>query len=280
MKTKVTIICENSTHLPFKLIGEYGLSMLIESETTTLFDTGHGLGLINNLQVLGKDISSIDNIVISHSHYDHTGGLMALLENYNGNIPVYVNPDSFIEKVALMETPDGQMEMPIGWPFKRHEYEEKGAEFRNIQGHTGISEKLHSFSNIKRDPDWKTWDDRLKRKDENGIIDDPFDDDLTLLVETDSGPIILLGCAHAGIVEILDYISEETGYKEFHAVIGGTHLMNAPEDYVKEAVSTLDKYKVQVIGTSHCTGFNIACRFASIFKERFVNAHTGISFEF
>ena len=101
MRTKITILCENSVYMPLRLIGEHGLSILIESGDITLFDTGQGIGIINNLRVLGKDVSSIDRIILSHGHYDHTGGLFNILENYPGNMPVYVNPDAFKEKISI-----------------------------------------------------------------------------------------------------------------------------------------------------------------------------------
>jgi 7,8-dihydropterin-6-yl-methyl-4-(beta-D-ribofuranosyl)aminobenzene 5'-phosphate synthase len=92
--------------------------------------------------------------------------------------------------------------------------------------------------------------------------------------------VVLLGCAHAGIVEILNDISRITGHLEFHAVIGGTHLGSAADDYVARAIETLRHYRVKKIAVSHCTGFRVAARFAAEFRKEFEPATVGAVFEF
>ena len=204
---------------------------------------------------------------------------MNILQNYPKRLPVYLNPEAFKRKIAVFDGPDGRVEVEIGMPFEKHEYEKEGCIFNPVGGFSRITGRIYAISNIKREPGWKSWDERLKQKNGADIIDDPFDDDLSLLVETDLGPVVLLGCAHAGVVEILDNIKEETGLNEFYAVIGGTHLGSASSDYINEAVNSLREYKVRIIGTSHCTGFNVSCHLASIFKDIFVNASVGSVFE-
>ena len=109
---------------------------------------------------------------------------------------------------------------------------------------------------------------------------DPFRDDLSLLIETGDGPVVLFGCAHTGIVEILEYISSGTGHRDFYAVIGGTHLNAAPDHYIQETIETLRERNVRIIGVSHCTGFGPACRIAAAFPDRFRQAATGSEFVF
>ncbi len=281
MKTNITIICDNNIYNGAGFIAEHGLSILIESgDGTSLYDTGQGQGIINNLKVLEKNIQGIDRIIISHGHFDHVTGLMSILERHNNEMPVYLNPDSLIEKYAYSEIQGIPNIYSIGWPHTQKEYESKGAVFKPVKGMTKITDNIYSFSNIKHEPGWKSWDTRLKRKENDTIADDPFTDDLSLLLDTKSGPVVLLGCAHAGIIDILNEMSRETGYKKFHAVIGGTHLGSAPEDYIKQTVSTLENFKVEVIGTSHCTGFRVASALAVIFKDKFINASVGTVFEF
>jgi len=280
MKTKITVLCENSVIVPLPFIGEHGFSCLIESEDATLFDTGQGLGIINNLGKMGKNIDAIKRIILSHGHFDHTGGLLPVLQNKKEKIPVYLHPDAFNNKRAVIPLPQNTIEIPIGMKATKEEYEQAGADFNFINGFVKITDSISALSDVKRPPDWKTWDTRLKQKINDVISDDPFTDDLSLLISTESGPVVLLGCAHAGIVEILKDLSEKTGYNEFHAVIGGTHLESAPEDYVALAIETLKKYGVKKIAVSHCTGLRMAGRFASEFKNEFANASVGSAFEF
>ena len=277
MIKKVTVICENSVYVPFPLIGEHGLSFLLEGEDTTLFDTGQGLGVIHNLKTLGKDIPAIERVILSHGHYDHTGGLLQVLKEHGGDLPVYVNGAAFIEKVAQL--PSGGTH-PIGMTQSRDVYEENGAKFYEAEGKCRIVNSITSFSNIKHEAGWTSWDRMLKIKTDSGVESDPFTDDLSLLLDTPSGPVVLLGCAHSGMVEILDQIADSSGIKKFHAVIGGTHLNSASEEYVLKAIDSVKKYDVQIIAVSHCTGFQVAARFASEFGERFQNASVGKVFEF
>jgi len=277
MIKKITVICENSVYVPFPLIGEHGLSFLLDGEDSTLFDTGQGLGIIHNLKTLGKDIQSIKRVILSHGHYDHTGGLLQVLREHVGELPVFVNGAAFIDKVAQL--PSGGAHS-IGMTESREVYEENGARFHEVEGECRIINSITSFSNIKHASGWTSWDRMLKIKTDSGVESDPFTDDLSLLVETPSGPVVLLGCAHSGMVEILDQIADSSGIKKFHAVIGGTHLNSASEEYVLKAIDSVKKYDVQIIAVSHCTGFKVAARFASEFGERFQNASVGKVFEF
>ena len=280
MKTKITVLCENSVLVPFPLIAEHGLAVLIEQEDTTLLDTGQGFGLINNMKALGKDPRAIKRLIISHGHFDHTGGIMPLLKERESGIPIYAHPDAFANKVAHIPTGVDPIEVPIGMRSSREDMEKAGAEFRPLAGFQKITDTLGALTEVKRPEGWKTWDVRLKQKNNGNTVDDPFNDDCSLLLMTDSGPVVLLGCAHAGIVEILDDLAERSGYREFHAVIGGTHLETAPAEYVEKAISILKKYRVKKIAVSHCTGFSIACRMAREFPGEFSNASVGAVFEF
>lgn len=279
---RVTVLCENTIGIPIPkgLMGEHGLSFLIEDSHTILYDTGQGVGIINNMSLLGKNIDAVDKVIISHGHYDHTGGLMPLLHHRKERVPVYIHSDAFNNKIACIETPDGNFEIPIGFQNKKEDYENSGAEFRFVDHFTKIDQGIYAIADIERPEAWKTWDIRLKYKKQDDILDDPFNDDLSLLLETDSGPVVLLGCAHAGVVEILDDLSRKTGHQQFHAVIGGTHLESAPDDYLNKAMETFKKYQVRILGTSHCTGFYAASILMNRFKNEFVPANVGSVFDF
>lgn len=280
MSTRITIICENSVFMPFSLIGEHGLSILIENEDMSLFDTGQGLGILHNLAATGKDINEINRVLISHGHYDHIGGLMELLTKRKRGLPVYIEPSSFIEKIALFNSPDGPTEISIGMPHEKSEYETAGADFNLVNGFTKITDQIYAFSNITRPSGWKGFDERLKQKNGGKIIDDPFDDDMTLLVETGCGPVIICGCAHAGMIEILNHISVQTGHKEFHALIGGTHLDSVSDEYFQRTLHAFKEFNFKIIAPSHCTGFFGMKKIATEFPEKFRNASVGASFEF
>jgi 7,8-dihydropterin-6-yl-methyl-4-(beta-D-ribofuranosyl)aminobenzene 5'-phosphate synthase len=280
MKTTIIVLCENTVAAPLPYIGEHGLSFLIESEDTTLFDTGQGLGIMNNMEMYGKNPASIGRVVLSHGHFDHTGGLMAILQAAGKKLPVYTHPEAFAAKTAAIPTPNGMFERPIGMSHKKEDYVNAGAEFREVRGFSQITPSISALSDVKHPDGWKIRDARLKVKTGEGLVDDPLNDDLSLLVRTESGPVVLLGCAHAGIVEILDQMSEAAGVKEFHAVIGGMHLETEPDEYVKNTIDTLKKYRVQKVGASHCTGFARSAEIAAAFGSSYVTASVGAAFSF
>ena len=279
---KVTILCENSVTqtVPRGLIGEHGLSYLIEEKHKTLYDTGQSSALLHNARLLGKDLRSVDRIILSHGHYDHTGGLKDVLSIIDNDIPVHVHPDAFKNRIAFIPLPDNNIEIPIGMPCTKKEYEDLGARFEDTRGFERLNDSIAMISEIKRPDSWVGSDMRLKVKENDVIIDDPFTDDLSLVLETGSGPVVLLGCAHAGIVEILDDISKNTGHSSFHAVIGGTHLGPASPGYVSNAVDAIKKYSVKILAPMHCTGFKRMAELLSAFPEQFQIASSGTAFEF
>ena len=118
---------ENTVGVPMPrgLVGEHGLAFLIEGQKTTLFDTGQGNALLNNLQAYGKDVNSIDKVILSHGHYDHVGGLGFLLEKRDEKLPVYVNEEAFRKKMAVIEFPDNRIEIPIGFPMEKEDFPNK-----------------------------------------------------------------------------------------------------------------------------------------------------------
>ena len=115
MKRKITILCENSAAVPFSVIGEHGFACYIETEDANyLFDTGQGLGIVNNASALKKDLSGIDSIIISHGHYEHTGGLAQVLQ-ITGKKSVFAHPEIFTERFWEKD----EILKYIGIPFTR-----------------------------------------------------------------------------------------------------------------------------------------------------------------
>ncbi|HOO73206.1 MAG TPA: MBL fold metallo-hydrolase [Spirochaetota bacterium] len=281
MKTKITILCENTAQIPFPVIAEHGLSMLVEQDDVTLFDTGQGMALMHNMKVLGKNPESVDRVVLSHGHYDHTGGLSAFLQSRGRQTDVHLHAEAFNPRFAVVPLGDGKIfERNIGMPLARDEYENNGALFHETAGQTRITDNIVFATDIPHAEGWTSFDIRLKQKIGSEYIDDPFRDDGSLLLDTDSGPVVLLGCAHSGICEILDSLAEKNGLDRFHAVIGGSHLGAAPPEYINQAIDTLKKYRVSKACLVHCTGPAAACRAATGLGDIFQFGATGTSFEF
>ena len=280
MTTVITVLCENTAGFPFKIVGEHGFAVLIErGQESLLFDTGQGVGLISNAALLGKDLSKVKKVALSHGHYDHTGGLASFLETSNP-ATVFGHPELFCERFAMFETAGGVKTLPIGFPNSREEYEQKGASFDLSPAFREIAPGIFATGEVPRPEGWKSWDERLVVRDGDGFRSDPFLDDLSLLVETQKGPVLVLGCAHAGLHAIVNHIRKQTGHESFHAILGGTHLGSAGKEDREKALQLFEALDVEKIATSHCTGFEAASYLACHLGDCVTPAYAGTTLEF
>ncbi len=276
-KTKITILCENRAGAAIGVMGEHGFCALIEKNNEKiLVDTGQGLTLKANAKALKIDLSDIKKIVLSHGHYDHTGGLADLMPP-KGNIDIYAHPDIFAPKYARHENENKKEELFIGNRFTQEYLESNlNARFHFKTKFSQISDGIFFSGIIPRQTDFEQPDKRLLIKQGPSFIQDPLQDDASLLIETSSGPVILTGCAHSGIVNIMNHFSKRTGYKSFHAVIGGTHLgfLNSDEQ-LEKTMDAFEQYNLELIAVSHCTGNEAAAACYNRFKDKFAFANAG-----
>jgi len=274
MSIKLTVLCENCVEKasPYGLLGEYGFSCLVETVGGTwLFDTGGGLTIINNAERLGIDLAQLDGIILSHGHFDHTGGLKQVLEK-TGPIAVYAHPDLFSRRFSS----HGGPLRSIGIAWDQKELEALGADFQLSKDPVEIAENLLLSGCVPRINLHETSDSKLLIEVAEGKHgSDPLEDDLSLFLRTDKGLALLLGCAHAGLINIIDHAVAVTGESRIHAVVGGTHLMYSGKDQLKATMDRLESERVAHIGASHCTGRNGALALAERFGERFFSATVG-----
>ncbi len=279
-RCQLTVLCENSVSGPRGLTGEHGFSVLIEKDDQKiLFDTGQGMSLAGNAKILQKDLSLVQTVILSHGHYDHTGGLPSVLYPPRG-VKVIAHPDIFNQKYAQRNGTNGICHDFIGIKYKREFLEASlKAEFMLISEFTEIRPGIYFSGQIPRKTDFEQSDTRLKTLQDGNFVLDPLLDDISLLIETDKGPVILLGCAHAGLVNIMNHFADKTGYSKFHAVIGGTHLgfLKNSEEQLQKSMDAFDHYQVDLIAVAHCTGQEVAAVCYNRFKDRFAFACTGWS---
>ncbi len=281
MQTTMTVLCENTAGLSLRVVGEHGLSILVErGRERLLFDTGQGIGLLSNAAALGKDLSRVSRLTLSHGHYDHTGGLAALLDQ-TPRLTVFAHPDLFTERFARREVSGEKPRLrAIGIPFSREELEAKGAVFDLSSEPREILPGILASGQIRGPARREGRDRRLVVRSGSAFRPDPFLDDLSLVVDTRRGPVLLLGCAHAGLPAIVDHLRREAGIDRYFAVLGGTHLgAGGPPDWL-EAVDILERYRVEKIGTSHCTGFRAASFLAARLGARVSPANAGTVLQF
>ena len=277
MKVRLTILCENTVGVPFGVIGEHGFACYLETETGNyLFDTGQGYAIVPNSLALKKDLRNIDAVMISHGHYDHTGGLPAVLR-LSGPVNVYGHPDMFVDRIW---TSEGHSRF-IGLPYTRLYLESLGAAFCLNKDMVEVGKGLYLTGEIPRTNAYEKGDVKMTALMPGGesIHPDPLKDDLSLIVDSERGLVLILGCAHAGLINIIDYVIERLNREDIYAVIGGTHLAFATEEQFVATLKVMERFGIERIGVSHCTGPLNASRLHAKFKERFFFANVGLTFD-
>ncbi len=277
MELRITILAENSVVVPFDVIGEHGFSAFVEMDGFNfLFDTGQGKALVNNALALKKDLSSAQFLYLSHGHYDHTGGMVDLLK-IKSPIDVYAHPDMFSERYWFK----GGVQKYIGVQFSKEYLESLGANFKFHKEFQEIAKNVYSSGEVERNTPFEKIDAEMKVKNENGeLVQDQIWDDYSMAIKTSKGLVVILGCAHAGIVNILNHFIKQTGEKEIYAVLGGTHLGFANDEQIDETVKVLDKYNIQKLGVSHCTGLKVSAKlYNKLGDDRFFFASVGATLE-
>ena len=278
MPVKITTLSENTAAFA-GVLAEHGLSVLVETdEANVLLDTGLSISVANNVEALGVNLKNVDKIVISHGHHDHTGGLRDVLRKMRKKVEVIGHPDIIASKYAKREGfPAGY----IGIPFDRRELESLGAVFVLTPGPVRISENITTSGEIPMKTEYEDIDQFLKEMKEGELVPDQLLDDRALFIKTDKGLVVILGCAHRGIINTLHHAQELTGEQRIEMVIGGCHLMNSSEERVWLTIAALKELGVKKIGVSHCTSLPAAAMMAHEFGEDFFfnNAGTRIELE-
>jgi len=266
MTLRITTLSENTAGRG-DFLGEWGLSILLETEgATILFDSGKSISAVHNADTLNIDFARVNSIVLSHGHYDHTGGLRDVLRRMGKEVEVIAHPDIWQTKYARRkDEPDRY----IGIPYQRRELESLGARFKLAKEPIHVTDNIVTTGEVPMITDFEQIDDGLFVREDSGWQPDKLLDDQALVVKTGAGLVVILGCAHRGMINTLYHARQLTGVEKIHAVIGGSHLIGVSEERLWQTIDALRGLGIQRMGLCHCTDLPTASLLAQEFGECF-----------
>ncbi len=269
MECKITTIAENYAGKPY-LTGEWGFSAFVETkDVNVLCDAAVGTAATTNAEWLGVDLTRVDKIVLSHSHFDHTEGLPLALRKIHKDIEVIGAPDLF---EGAKYSVDGRVrpKLFIGIPYQRPFLENWGARFTLTREPMKLAANVMTSGEIPLVTDFeKVGEDYLVIETNGKMVKDDFIDDRFLVVTTSKGLVVILGCAHRCLINSLYHAKKVTGVDKIHTVIGGCHLVDASEERIMKTISALKELQVERVGVSHCTGLRAGAMMAHELGDRF-----------
>ena len=249
-KVKITILIDN-TALP-GYIAEHGFSLWLQTETEQiLFDAGStGEALLKNARKAGLNLETIQHLVISHGHYDHTGGIPELL-SLAKKANVYCHPDISLLRYSIRENYAKKISIPPASKTALIQLPEN--KLHLVTRLREIVENIELSGPIPRETTFEDTGGPFYF-DKEGKKPDLISDELVLIIKTEKGLIILTGCAHSGLINVLNWIQQNYPKEKIHTIIGGFHLLNASEKRMQRTIEELKKIPFQQLIACHCTG--------------------------
>ena len=258
---RITVLSDNFV-IATNALGEHGLSLFIEADDRRiLFDTGQSRVALDNAEALGIDLTHLDAVVLSHGHFDHTGGLADLLPECSP-AAILLHPAAVEPKYDGLGAPPHRA---IGMPAAalqsldalrdRIVWTRSATEIVPGLWCTGEIPRLpgnaQSIGDFFLDPECRT--------------PDPLCDDQALYVNTPDGLVVIAGCTHSGLANTLDRACTLHGCESVHALLGGFHLMGAARPRLEAGAAAIAGRACRILAPCHCTGLQAHAHLRTVF---------------
>lgn len=257
-------------------LAENGISFLVEAETagrttTILFDAGmSGVPIVHNAEVLGVDWENIDQVVLSHGHPDHFGGIYEVLSRVRSRTPLIVHPSAFHPR--SIERPDVTLQY-FNRGLNEGALQDAGAGLMRVRAPLTLAPGVMTSGEIPISVEFEHEVPKGRMSIRDGqVCDDPIDDYMTMIINVAGlGLVVLDPCGHSGVLSSLDHAREVAGVDTVHAVFGGFHLGHAgiTQEKVDRTVDGLIEREVRLVAPMHCSGFRTQRAVAERMPESF-----------
>jgi 7,8-dihydropterin-6-yl-methyl-4-(beta-D-ribofuranosyl)aminobenzene 5'-phosphate synthase len=277
---EIVTLVEDYAGYETSFLAQHGISILLDVKSAgvrkrILMDVSQSSKpILHNMNILGIDPTNIDMIFLSHCHYDHTKGLVGMLQAIQReNTPIIAHPTIFRPNY-------------ITKPYLRHigiteENNEKrieenggclvlaGEPFELLPG-------VISTGEVERVTDFEEARIGAYNIEDGKLVEDQILDDMSLIVNVKGkGLVIVTGCGHAGIINIIRHSIKVTGVSKIEGLIGGFHLIEASEERIEKTVEALSKVGLSWVFSGHCTGFAANKRMSTVLGDKFNLLHAG-----
>ncbi|MCP4574884.1 MAG: MBL fold metallo-hydrolase [Deltaproteobacteria bacterium] len=301
-RLEVTILVDNYTDLllfqstevdtrpsifpPEAPLAEHGLACLIKvfsgsEEHMVLMDAGiTATCLFHNIDVLNVDLSKLEAVVLSHGHFDHFGGLQDLLFSVDDGIPLILHPKAFLPRRINIPGAEHPADLPV---LEEEALKATGAVLHKVKEASTIASDLVMVTGeVERTTDFEQGFPWAEAKIDGNWIVDPFHDDQGMVVKVrDKGLVVIGGCSHSGIINMVKHSRKVTQTDAIHAVLGGFHL-GGPifEPIIGPTVDEMKKIGPDYIVPMHCTGWKAINQFAKEMPGQFIPNSVGTTYVF
>jgi len=241
-------------------LGEWGFAGLVEGDGhRVLVDTGaHPDTVLQNARELNIDLSDVQEVVLTHNHADHTTGLLSLRRELMKKNPAAISVVHVAKGIFYSRpSPDGEGNKMIAI---RAQYEGAGGKIVEHDGAVELFPGAWLTGPVPRKFPERNWSGKGKVQTPQGLVEDTIPEDQSLVLYTPRGAVVVTGCGHAGIVNILTYASQQFPGQPVDAIVGGLHLFPASDEQLNWTADKLKEHKVASLMGAHCTGIEAVYR--------------------
>lgn len=271
---EITVLTENTVSRR-GLLAEHGLSVLVEEgRKRILFDTGQSGVYIHNAEQLGISLEGLDAIVLSHGHYDHTGGL----PEFPGEVscPVYLSGKALEDKWCLAG--DGKGNRCIGVPWREDARELERLPLVFTWEQEEIFPSIYLLGQISTTVPSEMVEKPFRILQNGRYLPDTMEDEQLLVIRTPQGLAVFAGCAHPGILSCVEKVKRTFPGEKLYSLLAGMHLRGCPQERVEETIKGLKEAGFTYLIPLHCTGTLAIARMKMAFGKSCLMAEAGKRF--